>query len=387
MDEVGRRNYLPKLDGLRAASIGLVLLDHFLSNRLGTGGTGVTIFFVLSGYLITSILIEYSDTMSLGTAAATFFWHRILRLSPAYYLCIAVTALLGLGGMRATWWINALYLSNFKIALDGTFGGAGHFWSLSVEEQFYILWFFVVVAIPRRFLLPIILLSMVSTLAFRWGPYFCGANKLIYVLLPGSMGSLATGALIAYVLKYHPQSALFGGFVKARTYLFFVSAFVIAASIYFDKEVIWHITYPFSPLMAACLVTVSVENTRDWKTDWLANPIATHIGKISYGIFVYHYFVPEVIDRYTHLSWLHSYTAALLLRFALRCAVSLAIAEISWRFMEQPILKLKKRTPFLNAKASPPPRFLQPVHPVGDGSTLGPSDLRSEPTRPEQFGA
>jgi peptidoglycan/LPS O-acetylase OafA/YrhL len=352
MGLVARIPYLPRLDGLRAVSIVLVLVDHFLSFRIGTGGSGVTIFFVLSGYLITSILIGYSETMSVGAAAATFFWRRILRLSPAYYLCIAISALFALAGMRETWWVNALYLSNFKIALDGRFGGAGHFWSLSVEEQFYLLWFFVVVAVPRRFLLPIIFFSMIETVAFRWAAYLFHETDLFYVLLPGSMGSLAAGALIAYVLKYHPQNKVFGAFLKARTCLFVICIITIAGSIYFDQVLIWNITYPAAPLMAVCLVTAAIDNAPNWKIDWLANPIATHIGKISYGIFVYHYFVPEVIDRYTHFPWLHSYTATLVVRFAMLSAVSVAIAELSWHLVERPILRLKRRTPLIKSGVS-----------------------------------
>jgi peptidoglycan/LPS O-acetylase OafA/YrhL len=352
MDVVARTNYLPKLDGLRGLSIVLVLVDHFLSSRIGTGGSGVTIFFVLSGYLITSILIGYSETMPLSVAAATFFWRRILRLSPAYYLCIAIAALFNLGSMRETWWVNALYLSNFKIALDGTFGGAGHFWSLSVEEQFYLLWFFVVVAVPRGLLLPIIILSMIETVAFRWAAYLFHESDLFYVLLPGSMGSLAAGALIAYVLKYHPQNKLFGAFLKARTCLFVMCVVAIAGAIYFDQVLIWNITYPAAPLMAVCLVTAAIDNAPNWRTDWLANPIAIHIGKISYGIFVYHYFVPEVIDRYIHLPWLHSYTASVVVRFAILSAVSVAIAELSWHLVERPILRFKRRTPLIKSAGS-----------------------------------
>jgi peptidoglycan/LPS O-acetylase OafA/YrhL len=352
VDVVARTGYLPKLDGLRGVSIVLVLVHHFLSSQIGTGGIGVTIFFVLSGYLITSILIGYSDTMPLSVAAVTFFWRRILRLFPAYYLSIAAAALFGLGGMRETWWVNALYLSNFKVALDGTFGGAGHFWSLSVEEQFYLLWFFVVVAVPRRFLLPIIILSLIGTIAFRWAAYLFHETDLSYVLLPGSMGSLAAGALLAYVLKYHPQNRAFGAFLKARMCLFDVCVMAIAASVYFDQVLIWNITYPAAPLLAACLVTAAIDRAPNWRTDWLANPVATHIGKISYGIYVYHYFVPQVIDRYTHLPWLHSYTATAVVRFVMFSAVSVAVAELSWHLVERPILRLKPLTPSMQSGRS-----------------------------------
>jgi peptidoglycan/LPS O-acetylase OafA/YrhL len=148
---------------------------------------------------------------------------------------------------------------------------------------------------------------MLGTIAFRWISYLCGANDLFYVLLPGSMGSLAAGALIAYVMRYDPKNTLLMTFSRWRPYLLLVCLPIIGAAIYFNNIVLWNAAFLFEPLMAACLVTLAIEGQRDWRTDWLANPIATYIGKISYGIYVYHYFVPDLIDSY--IPNLHSYTA------------------------------------------------------------------------------
>jgi peptidoglycan/LPS O-acetylase OafA/YrhL len=141
----------------------------------------------------------------------------------------------------------------------------------------------------------------------------------------------------------------------------------IAASVYFDQVLIWNITYPAAPLMAACLVTAAIDHAPSWRTDWLANPVAIHIGKISYGIYVYHYFVPQVIDRYTHLPWLHSYTATAVLRFAMLSAASVAIAELSWHLVERPILRFKRLTPLMQSGKS----ATQPVQPAQLNSSPG----------------
>src|SRR5258707_9959224 len=109
--------YMPKLDGLRAVAVGLVLLQHFgpqaFASALGAGGIGVKIFFVLSGFLITTILLGYRES-ALGRAQATvlFYWRRFLRLAPALYAALAAAWLLDLGGIRHDWAWAALYLCN-----------------------------------------------------------------------------------------------------------------------------------------------------------------------------------------------------------------------------------------------------------------------------------
>jgi peptidoglycan/LPS O-acetylase OafA/YrhL len=123
---------LPRLDGIRALAIGCVLLEHFSTNsmvrELGLGEFGVRSFFVLSGFLITRILIGYRKKgLSVSSAAGQFYWRRLVRLAPAYYLCIGITAFFSIGGVEKTWWIHAIYLSNFQVAIQGHWNGASHF--------------------------------------------------------------------------------------------------------------------------------------------------------------------------------------------------------------------------------------------------------------------
>ncbi|MDE2294142.1 MAG: acyltransferase, partial [Gammaproteobacteria bacterium] len=107
-----RPKYLPRLDGLRAISIFLVLAEHFYSHGYEFGGYGVTLFFVISGYLITSILVSYAETLSTADAAKKFYLRRALRLAPPYYLCIFLVTTFNINMGRPPWWIDALYLSN-----------------------------------------------------------------------------------------------------------------------------------------------------------------------------------------------------------------------------------------------------------------------------------
>jgi peptidoglycan/LPS O-acetylase OafA/YrhL len=345
-------SYIPKLDGLRGLSIFLVLVAHFYSSGLDAlGYLGVTIFFVISGYLITSILLSYAENLSIGTAAIKFYGRRTLRLFPAYYLCIAVTAILNVMNMRQIWWIDALYLNNFKIAHDGNWGVSGHFWSLCVEEQFYLLWFPLVMLLSRRKLLHFIVACLLAGPLFRWTAFYLGTTDFYNVLLPCQVDSLATGALIAYAMNFSKPPSVWKILKRWRLPLLLGSAYVVMAMMFLSYDTLDRIFLAsFTNIVGACLVSISIDSESDWKFGWLENRYLRHIGKISYGIYVYHYFlkyfearrldniaIQNVIENYIP----HSYTVAICIRFFILSALAVLIAELSWRLIERPILKLK----------------------------------------------
>ncbi|SCY95002.1 acyltransferase family protein [Paracoccus tibetensis] len=179
--------YYPRLDGLRAVAVLGVFAEHFTYSELirgwSPGMIGVRTFFVLSGFLITSILLQQRGTASAGDLAGRFFLRRFLRLAPPFYLAIVLAAALGISGMRSDWWVHGLYLSNIQIAIQQQWSGAGHFWTLAVEEQFYLLWFPAVILAPRRWLLPICLACLIAAPLFR-SLILLDASPFIDVLLP-----------------------------------------------------------------------------------------------------------------------------------------------------------------------------------------------------------
>lgn len=303
------------------------------------GGIGVTVFFVISGYLITGILISYADALPLKKAAKKFYWRRCLRLLPIYYICIAVTAILGLGGMRQTWLINALYLTNFKVAFDGAWNGSSHFWSLAVEEQFYLVWFAIVVILPRRFLLPSIVLSIFGAVSFRLLTYALGTNELFDTLLPGCMDSLAAGALMAY---WKPPGG--DNLARFRIPIGLLSLLIVISLQGISRDIGQRVFIRcFLNIMSVCLVSLAIDQTTDWRIDWLKSKPLVHIGKISYGLYVYHFFLPPIIDKHIGFEWIPSWTGGQIVRLMVLSIVSLAIAEVSWNLIEKPIMKLKQR--------------------------------------------
>ncbi len=152
----------PQLDTLRAFAVTCVLLWHFSptlgGHPLGLGPLGVRLFFVLSGFLIAGILLRGRDVWRAGGTAGRrearrFYVRRALRILPAFYALLLVSAVLNIEPFRKTFGWHATYLTNFLVAREGQWiGPASHLWSLAVEEQFYLLWPWLVWTLPERWL-------------------------------------------------------------------------------------------------------------------------------------------------------------------------------------------------------------------------------------------
>ena len=157
---------MPQLDGIRCLAVMSVLICHFGAE--GRFGLGVFAFFVLSGFLITGILLRLRDESPTVAATGRFYLRRALRIFPLYYAVLAVGTMIGIPGVfdRLPWHLT--YTSNFGRAFlrDG-FGAGGHFWSLAVEEQFYLLWPWLVLFLPRRWLAPTILMGIATGVVSR----------------------------------------------------------------------------------------------------------------------------------------------------------------------------------------------------------------------------
>lgn len=341
------RQYFPRLDGLRGLAVLAVLVEHYTALEVilswDPGMVGVRTFFVLSGFLITSILIgERSQDASRKSQAAGFYWRRFVRLSPAMLAAVGILYVLDVAQMRESWWVHLLYLSNFQIAQAGYWIPAGHFWSLSVEEQFYLLWFPLVVLAPKRWLVPVIVLFIVGAPLYRL-MIPLGMNPFYDVLLPGQVDALAWGALVA-VARVQPSLGWVYRLLGDRRVLWTcLGVTLVLLSPLVNSGIIgWPVTRAMVAISGACLVVSCIEG-RDRTFAWFATPLLMHIGAISYGIYVYHYFVPQVI--FTHFNdlalWLDSSVWTKLLRTLIWTVATFVVAEISWHFMERPALKLK----------------------------------------------
>ena len=340
--------YCPRLDGLRAVAIGCVMIEHLVPvpaiHRLGLGFAGVDLFFVLSGFLITRILIDLRDSQASVAAAATyFFWRRILRLVPALYAAILIVV--ALGGMRDNWWIHALYLSNFQVAIEGRWNDASHFWTLSVEEQFYLLWFAIVMLLPKRLLLPASIAFLVVANLFRAGLWLSGASFYLVVLLPGVCDGLAAGSIVAIVLQDDRASVL-RDLLRSRL-AFVICTLGVAGMLivpFTRAPELAPMFWIWMTFFAAIVVAEAAGAAPHPALDWLKARPLRHIGKISYGIYIWHYFVGQAIPRLDPIPFAAHSIGGKIAVVGGAFAASVLVAQLSWLAIEQPILRLKKRS-------------------------------------------
>lgn len=356
------RAHIPALDGLRGIAVLLVMVFHFArwepvgqletvaSTVLRMGWVGVDLFFVLSGFLITGILL---DTRGLPGYWRSFLGRRAVRILPLYYaVCLLIVAAVvaGSGAARAMapWYF--FYLPNVYIALRGGMEnllGMGHFWSLAVEEQFYLVWPFVVLwAGPRR--LGRLCVGMIATaLALRCAMVVAGVDTIVpYVLTITRMDSLAVGALLATVARSS------GGLVRLRPYLVPVGAVAglvaVGAMLVHPASDGYLQAWPASVgytanalFFGSLLVAAILLPSTSLLGRVTESSVLRFFGKYSYGLYVFHYPLIAILDRVGLTPERISVPGYMIVA----TAVSVMIALASWYVWELPWQGLKRYFP------------------------------------------
>jgi peptidoglycan/LPS O-acetylase OafA/YrhL len=347
--------HLLQLDGLRTVAIAAVIWSHWADNyTFGLPlGTGVQLFFVLSGFLITGILLDNKVELSqVGTVLKQFYIRRALRIFPLFYGTIAIAVLLNAPPIRATWPWHISYLSNFYYVHQGRWDPAanyfGHFWSLSVEEQFYFVWPFLVLFLTRtnicRALVSLIILAPVV----RVTAHTVMSNEDMVHLLPFSnLDALATGGLFAFLMRFRETTGITSA--KFSTFCLYIGLplALLGAAGHRLPYPIFAIAHTGLILFYGWVVYRGAIGFGGLLGGALSNPFIVYLGKISYGLYVFHHFVPG-ISRYG-ARWIGAegeLERSFPLRFALNCLIMLALAMLSWHFFECPINDLKRFFPY-----------------------------------------
>ena len=354
MDGSSRSNFKPQLDALRALAVCAVLVHHFLPVEnvisqqvfhLGLVGLlGVLLFFVLSGYLITGLLLR-SREQDWRTALTNFYLRRTLRIFPIYYLTLLVLALLqSLPVSEFIYW-HVAYVSNILFVLNPSAAAdSAHFWTLSVEEQFYLVWPLLVLLVPYRHLLRVILWAIVTGICWKvfvlqtLGDHLAGALATVSCL-----DSLAMGAALAFIEQDNKLNRYRNAFLRAALIvggmLVLLQVFLIVTGQ--ARGLVLVTAYAGPSLVFVWLVGSAAQGFKGVTGVWLEWRVLLYIGKISYGIYLYHNFMPRLV-RYVasvvgvgELSDLPTFVCA--------TTVTLLTAAASWHFIEKPISRVKER--------------------------------------------
>jgi peptidoglycan/LPS O-acetylase OafA/YrhL len=367
MNEIKTRNdrahYMPQLDGLRTFAVGAVLIHHFFQPaRIGgvdLALLGVWLFFVLSGFLITGILlrsrdqVEYSGYPS-GFVLRQFYIRRFLRIFPLYYSVLFLAATIDLGDVRDTIFWHLAYMSNYLFAARQYWGSVtAHFWSLSVEEQFYILWPALILFAPRQLLLKLVISAIAIGPIFRLAAHFLDFNWIARLtVLPASLDALGLGALLAYCSHHAAEKPILIKRLKQCIYWLGIPGLIVLLCLqkletyklvshvtqnsWFIEPILWGLMFVWVINRASLGFTGVGAKILEF------NPLA-YTGKISYGIYVYHPFVYVLLPILFYRTDIDFFLLPRLLQFGLLVGTTIGMAAISWHFFESPINSLKNR--------------------------------------------
>lgn len=346
-------HYKPQLDALRAIAALAVLVQHFSNQdfvplrvfQLGyIGLLGVLLFFVLSGYLITGILLS-SRASRFQTELKRFYIRRTLRIFPTYQLTLLILFVAGVPSVTRYIFWHALYVSNILFVLKPQVAAPiVHLWTLSVEEQFYLIWPLLILVVPYKHLFRLILWAIGIGIGWKAliigmvGDHVAGGMPVISCL-----DSLAVGALLAYVeqdekFRLKRQNIISG-------LLAFGSAIMLIQVVMFitDSRIGFRLVtaYLGPSLVFVWFVGKAAVGFTGWfgaVLDW--RPLC-YLGKISYGVYLYHYFMPDVVQSI--ISVLGFSQPGNLPVTLLAFALTVLTAALSWHLVEKPISALKEK--------------------------------------------
>lgn len=343
--------YFPQLDGLRALAVIAVMTGHFSTNTtigklVGYGDTGVVIFFCLSGFLITGILLDLKQSsQSWFVSLPVFYARRILRIFPIYYLVIAIAVAAGSRPVIANLPRLLTYTANYVPGLPmiTDLGPFPHLWSLSVEEQFYLAWPALIFLMPKRFM-PAALLAIVgSSVALKVFNAMSGANySVLFRSVFSCMDSLAAGGALALARPILPRifdaagSRLIGWSIALFAVLTAIRFWVDADPWYRGHELLGVAYFQSVILLSCAAIMASVSGKRWLLSSCLEFPPLVSIGRISYGLYVYHFIMPGVAAAIAPRYMFAHFPVLTVV------ALSFATASLSWFVIEKPLLSLKR---------------------------------------------
>jgi peptidoglycan/LPS O-acetylase OafA/YrhL len=340
------KQHLPVLDGVRAIAVMMVICFHFRwfagghfgpIGRLAIWGqNGVDLFFVLSGFLITGILL---DSKGSDHFLRNFYVRRTLRIFPVYYVTLLVIYVI-LPLVHVNSWVPLsknfwfwLYLQDIPATFAPKLvSGPGHFWSLAIEEHYYLVWPFLVLWLSRERLLKCVVALIVVSLVTR---AVLIDERAFYFTLSHVDGLAIGSALAIYARRpagLAPFATLSGRLLWVVAPALMVTQFFVSGK---GLIIVQIVKGTLIALVCACFMTLAIEKRFGRIVDTvLGGHVLGSIGKYSYAMYLFHPFVLRTLHRY-HLPFnVIGYLACL--------AATYAAAWVSWQVLEKPFLQLKR---------------------------------------------
>ncbi len=350
------------LDGVRGVAVLLVFISHFhwilspdllftkvtpwhfINRTFEAGFMGVDIFFVLSGFLITSLIMKDRSTNQ-KNLFKRFYKRRALRLLPALYALLIADFFVSRwenfpGDIQwRTTWHALLFLNNWNIV--NNFGKAqndlGHLWSLGIEEQFYLIWPLTIwllakLKISSKMMIPLILFASLVVMAHRTSLWNDGTSWIIlYIRTDTRLDSLLIGAMFAYVYRHYQVPSKILNSVATLSFigLIYIKYFLDKSPFRFEMG--WTII----ALLAGFIILSVAEGAFFVQKVFTWRPL-TMIGKVSYGLYLWHMPIFLLFGR-------HVTSGSRPLRLLIGIILASVVTSLSWFFIEKPFLNLKNR--------------------------------------------
>lgn len=360
--------YIKQLDSLRAIAVILAIISHWILptnaiNKIPNGAIGVDIFFVLSGFLITRILFEARNNgellnISKATILKKFYLRRTLRIFPIYYLVIFLLLFFSKStgtNIQSTYIYFLTYTSNFYFYNTQQWDGLlSHLWTLAVEEQFYLIWPLIILFINKKYfpcvLAIFILIGIISQ-------YILEGIRMNVILPHTCFDAFGLGAVLSWIITYAPE--------KLKKFYSVITYPAVACILLLIHGIVEHkwIALPqrtLTSFIALWIITYIVvySEKESFKFKFILNSRALiFLGKISYGVYLYHNIVPTMLN----LNLINKYLNPLLPEIIFKTywdqlyllENSILVIGISWLsyiFIEKRFLSLKKHFEFQNIK-------------------------------------
>jgi len=349
MSNLNERIYFKNLNGLRFFAALSVIIYHFYGLSVLNGHYGVTLFFVLSGFLITFLLLEEKDNHK-TIYIKKFYIRRILRIWPLYFIIVVISSTIFFIQNpniyakeffeRISYYI--FFIPNIAFVFNIGIKYASILWSVGSEEQYYLFWPWLIKMGNKR---KTMFTFIIIILFFGFGPdiidyinntYFQNSNKVLFyfskILIRMGFNCMATGALLAFVFKYYPQylKILFSKTAQLIITLLIMYCWIKNVRMLFVDQF-------YATLFGLLILNLAVNPNAIFS---LENKVFNYLGKISFGLYVYHLIAFDLNVKIIQLLGIEIRFQFLL--FILGLFTTVLLSSISFFIIEAPFLKLKR---------------------------------------------